>query len=353
MRVGVDTFTLRDLALGPFEQLDWIRARGLSGAQFGGLRSLSATLDRGELQALRARADELGLYSEVSVSITCNPHLAGVPTAEHLARLTADVEAAAAAGWHELHGSLGGGDERYLHPVPWTEQLVDSARLLRQLGPVLRAHGSRIDLETHGDCTTFELVRLVEEVGPDIAGICLDTANVLCHCEDPSEAARRAAPYTHLTHIKDAALFFTTTGYGRQTLPPGRGVLHWPTILPILAAAAPDLPLSIEDHKWLFYFHCFEPAWLALHPDLTREELAAVMRLAWHCQQETLTGGLPDAEGYDEIPHLDELEERLLAGASYLRDLVAKLGLDEGGRANGPRSLSIRQRPERAGLVRV
>jgi hypothetical protein len=67
---------------------------------------------------------------------------------------------------HELHSSLGGGDERYLDPVPWTQQLADSTRFIRSLAPVLRQHGSRIDLETHGDTTTWELVRLAEDVGP-------------------------------------------------------------------------------------------------------------------------------------------------------------------------------------------
>ena len=344
MRVGVDTFTLCDLKLDPFGQLDLIKAWGLEGAQFGGVRGLSPELDGGRLKAIRARADELGLYSHVSVSATCNPHLAKLAPAEHAARLAADIEAAAACGWHELHGSLGAGDERYLHPVPWTRQLADSADFIRGLGPVLRQHGSRIDLETHGDSTTFELVRLVEEVGPDIAGICLDTANVLCHCEDPLRAARRAAPYTHLTHTKDAVVFFTDSGYRRQTLPPGRGALDWERILPALAACAPDLPMSIEDHKWLFDFHCFEKRWLALHPDLALDEFAAFMRLVWQCQKRFLSGELADPDEYEKIPHVEEVEKRLRGGAEYLKALIKRLGLGDRGAPDAPRSLSMMRR---------
>ena len=40
---------------------------------------------------------------------------------------------------------------------------MDAAAFLRTLAPVLRHHGSRINLETHGDSTTFELIRLIEE----------------------------------------------------------------------------------------------------------------------------------------------------------------------------------------------
>jgi sugar phosphate isomerase/epimerase len=344
MRVGVDTFTLRDLKLDAFQQLELIRSWGLDGAQFGGLRGLSPTLELSPLQEIRKRADELGLYSHVSVSQSCNPHLTDLPRTEHLRQLSAEIAAAAACGWHELHGSLGGGDERYLHPVPWSQQLADSAVLLRQLGPVLRQHGSRIDLETHGDSTTFELVRVVEAVGPDCVGICLDTANVMCHCEDPVLAAKRAAPYTHLTHTKDAVAFFTDHGYRRQTLPPGRGALDWGTILPILAEYSPDLPLSIEDHKWLFDFHCFDRHWLALHPDLTLDEYALFMRLVWRCQQRFTSGELKDADEEEKTPHVAEVEARLRSGAEFLRQTLAGLGLRDRGAPTSPFSLSIMHR---------
>jgi sugar phosphate isomerase/epimerase len=341
MRVGVDTFTLRDLQLGPLQQLDTIKAWGLEGAQFGGLRGLSRNLDLGVLHEVRAKGAALALYTEVSISATCNPHGMGADPDAILATLTAEVEAAAACGWHELHGSLGGGDERYTHPVPWTQQLRDSAAFLRRLGPVLRQQACRVNLETHGDCTTWELVRLIEDVGPDVAGICLDTANVLCHGEEPVAAVRRAAPYTHLTHIKDGVVFFTDRGVRRQTLPPGQGALDWATLLPILAQYEPDLPVSIEDHKWLFDFHCFEPRWLALHPDLTREEFAAFVRLAWQCQKRFMAGELPDPDVAEQTPHVEQVEQRLRAGAEYLKALVSRLGLQDRGQPQRPCSLSM------------
>ena len=326
MRVGLDGYTISRLKLDPFQTLDFVKAHDLDGIQFGGVRGFSGTLDAGRLKDIRAYADQLDLYSHVSVS-TCNPYLVKATLDDHLNRLKAEIEASAACGWHELHTSLGGLTERYEHPVRWPQHLADATDLIRKLGPVLRAHGSRINLETHGDTTTFELVRLIEDAGPDIAGICLDTANVLCQAEDPVLAVWRAAPYTHLTHTKDAVAYFIDTGYRRQSLPPGQGALDWPTILPILAAHAPDLPLSIEDHKMLFDFHIFDSHWLSLHPDLTREELARVVRLVWQCQQRFLSGELPDPDAYERIPFEEELEARLCSGRDYLKGLIETLGL--------------------------
>ncbi|NCO34944.1 MAG: hypothetical protein AUJ92_02820 [Armatimonadetes bacterium CG2_30_59_28] len=322
MRVGIDTFTIRELNLDPFQTLEFLKKNEFEGAQFGGLRSLSRELDPGELQEVRTQADSMGLYTHVSIP-TCNPHLLGEESLDdHRLEMTRQIEAAADCGWHELHASLGGGDERYEHLVPWTQHLLDSAEFIVSLGPVLRQHESRVNLETHGDTTTFELVRLIEAVGPDIAGICLDTANVLCHAEDPVLAARRAAPYTHLTHTKDAIVYFIDEGYRRQGRPPGQGALDWEQILPILAEYSPNLPLSIEDHKWLFDFAVFHARWLLLHPDLTREELARVIQIVWKCQQRVQTGQLPDPEEYEAVPYLDQMMERLTFGRDYLRQIL-------------------------------
>ena len=329
MRVGIDTFSIRELELDPFATLDFLKAHEFEGVQFGGLRGLSQTLDPGELREVRAGADALGLYTHVGVP-GCNPHLVTGSLEDHLAEITAEIEAAAACGWHELHSTLGGGDERYEHPVPWTRHLADSADLIRGLEPVLRAHNSRINLETHGDSTTFELARLVEDVGPEIAGICLDTANVLCHAEDPVRAARRAAPYTHLTHTKDAITFFSDTGYTRQGKPPGQGCLDWENILPALAEYSPDLPLSIEDHKWFFDFAIFEESWLALHPDLTCAELGKVVQLTRQCEQRIAAGELPEPRQYEKIPYLEQMEERLQSGRDYLKGILRRLDLGAG-----------------------
>lgn len=326
MRVGLDTFTLHQLQLDPFQTLDYIKARGLAGAQFGSLRGLSETLDLGELTAVRDYADSLGLYTHVSVP-SPNPHTVKGSLDDHRTEIARQIEAAAAIGWHELHTALGSDEERYRHPVAWPRQLADSAAFIRELAPVLRVHGSRVNLETHGDTTTFDLVNMAEAVGPDICGICLDTANVFCFAEDPVAAARRAAPYTHLTHTKDAIIFFCPSGLRRQVRPPGQGALHWPAILPILGACAPDLSLSIEDHKWWYEIPIFESWWHAQQPDLTREELANTAHIAWECGRKIAAGEMAEPEAYEAIPYLEQIEERLPAARDYLNGELAHLEL--------------------------
>ena len=319
MQVGLDSYTIHALNMDPFQMLDYTRDRGLAGIQFGGLGS-----DLGKLKEIRSYADSLGLYTHISVA-SPNPYLgAGTPD-QRLQTIQEQIERAAVCGWHELHTSLGGPQTRYEDDVPWEQHLADSTQMLGELTPCLRAHSSRINLETHGETTTFELVRIAESVGPEVAGICLDTANVLVFGEDPVEAARRAAPYTHLTHTKDAIVYFCDQGIRRQGRPPGQGILDWEQILPILGEHTPDLPLSIEDHKFLFDVAIFEPSWHAEQADLSRQELAEFVRLAWDCQQRIHTGELPDPDAYEAIPFLDQLEERLAYGRDYLLALVGRM----------------------------
>ncbi len=326
MQVGLDTFSIRELKLSGTASLGWLRDHRFAGGLFGRLRSVSPELDPVELKEFRDRADSFELYTEMSIG-NCNPHQVRQPLKEYRKEVEKQIELAAECGWYELHTAFGGGEERYRDAVSWVDQLADAALFIRSLAPVLRAHESRINIETHGDVTTFELIRLIEDVGPDIAGICLDTANVLCQCENPNRAVQRAAPYVHMTHIKDAMITFTNSGYRRQSLPPGRGILDWRTILPTLAEYEPNLRLSIEDHKWLFDFHVFEPHWLRLHPDLSIEEFASVMKIAWTCQQKMAIGDLPDPETYNAIPYLEQLEDRLGFGRDYLNDMLDQLDL--------------------------
>ncbi len=113
----------------------------------------------------------------------------------------------------------------------------------------------------------------------------------------------------------------------RQTLPAGMGALDWRSILPALAEHQPDLPMSIEDHKWLFNYHVFDEHWLRLHPDLTREELARVIRIAWQCEGRLRSGELPGPDAYEKIPFITELDERLAAGTDFLKETIRALGL--------------------------
>jgi sugar phosphate isomerase/epimerase len=325
MRVGIDTFTLRELGLDPYQTLDFIKKRGFDGAQFGGIRGMSPQLDVGALIDIHQYAKSQNMYALVSVTYV-NPVISELNRDDFRHNLEEEIRTAAKAGWHELHSAINTSSERYEHAIPWDEHIQQCIHVIRSLRPVLEQCGSRINLETHGE-TTFDVLRVIEAVGEDIVGVCLDTSNTLVNAEDPVLAAKRVAPYTHMTHAKDGIIYFSQNGITRQGKPPGQGVVDWERILPILGQYSPNLPLSIEDHKWLFEAKIFDQEWMSHNPDLTAYELGQFIKLASETEAKLAMGQIPNPDEYEAIPYLEQMEERLNSGLGYFRELLARLHL--------------------------
>jgi sugar phosphate isomerase/epimerase len=125
----------------------------------------------------------------------------------------------------------------------------------RDLVPVLREvvraatdQGVVLGLENHGDFTADSLLRLLGEVDSPNLRVTLDTGNALRVLEDPVEAARKLAPHTVATHIKDV-----TAGRGSPwdflfwpATPVGHGAIDIPAILALLQDAGYDGLLCVE-----------------------------------------------------------------------------------------------------------
>jgi sugar phosphate isomerase/epimerase len=325
MRVGIDLFTIRDLKLDLFGALDYLETHELAGMQ--GIRIPDQEgADLGPLKEVRAHADSLGLYTEAAVG-AANPHATDTPREEHITGLCSQIRNAAVCGWHELHSWCGGPQSRQNRELPWKQQIDDTKRLLKDVAPELRRCGSRLNLEPKGGITTFEAVEIIEDVGPEVIGICLDTANPLCFGEHPSAAAERVAPYTHMTHCKDALIYFCDQGLRRQVRPPGQGVIDWPDVLSILARYSLNLTLSIEDHKWLFDLPIFVASWHQDEPGVPAAELCSTIGLAWRCQQRIVAGEITDPEMYEGIPYGEQMESRIAAARDHLNRCLVQLGL--------------------------
>ncbi|TNM50209.1 sugar phosphate isomerase/epimerase [Nocardioides albidus] len=316
---------------------------GLEGVFFRSALELSPALDVGELRALREQADDLGLYLEVGAA-KINPFAAPeapeiriLGDGDYLLGIERIVAACAAAGIHEIWAAtanykfdLAGrlACDRYRTDVTWDDQLRATAKVMAQLAPVLRAHGSHLNIETHEEITTFELVRLVEEGGPDAFGITFDTANVLIRGEDPVAAARRVAPYTRQTHVRDGALFFTDEGLCRVLAPCGQGVIDWPALLSALLAA-PRRALSIEGimgRRFQLPIPLYDPLWHAGQPDMTTVEMAELVRLACGYEGAVERGERRSLASLAEPADDHEREQFVLDSVAHLRAVAEQIG---------------------------
>lgn len=324
-----------------------VKAAGLEGVNLRTLDELSPTLDRGELDDFAAAARDLDLYVEMGVG-KVNPYMtAELPRVRDLgdgsyvAGMERMIEVCAAYGWTETWTAIGGFKpypglfftDRFRTDTDWADQLRATEGLLHRLAPALRANGVRLNLETHEEITTFELLRLIESVGDDVLGVCLDPANLAVRAEVPLEAITRIAPHVRTTQLRDAALLHTeddvtgTRVISRFLAPCGDGVIDWDAALGILLAHTPDVNLTIEGIgpvRAEMRLHTELPVWLDGHPDLTDDALAELHRLADAYEQRALAG---EAETLAELrafrPEPGEHDRFVARCAAHLRERLA------------------------------
>ncbi|MFO1143347.1 MAG: sugar phosphate isomerase/epimerase family protein [Amaricoccus sp.] len=325
MKLGIDAQKLPEFGKrGPLASLDLVRELGLDGIFFPTVLDMSPTLDAGELGELRARADELGLYLESGlgkINPYCSaeaPELRAAGGGDIIAGLVRMMEASVAIGCRELWVSPGNfkpayrgrlAVDRFRTDVTWEEQLAATEKVLKKLAPAARANDVHMNIETHDEITSFEILRLIEAVGADCVGVVFDTANMVQRGEHPVWAARRLAPHIRQTHMKDALVARAPGGLDFQPRTCGTGVVDFAAILPIIAEANPGVNLSLEiaqstadKPRQAWPRQCIEiddPAWRAGHQDLTPEELAAYMAMVDALEARIAAGEVESWESYE------------------------------------------------------
>lgn len=286
------------LGTGPLETLAAVRDLGFEGILVRTVDEAFPGLDAGAIREFATEAERRGVFVQLGLG-KVNPYMtAELPwvrdlgAGSFLAGMERMVALCAEFGWREAWSAVGGFKpelpspfcfDRFRTDVDWSEQLAATSRFLRSLAPALREHGVRLNLETHEEITTFELLRLIEDVGEDVLGVCLDPANVMVRGELVADAVRRVAPHTHLTHLRDAVLVPAEEGISRFLMPIGEGVIDWGRLLDLVLDANPDLDLVIEGvggTRAEMPLQPAEPWWRGAHPDLTEADVSALTELA-------------------------------------------------------------------------
>ncbi|WP_375508511.1 sugar phosphate isomerase/epimerase family protein [uncultured Caballeronia sp.] len=325
MKIGIDSVKLPEVSKrGPLASLDHVKELGLEGVFFSTVLDMSPRLDAGELRDIRARADEIGLYLEAGIGKInpyCSaeaPELRAIGDGDLIAGCIRMIEASASIGCFELWVCPGNfkpayrgrlAVDRFRTDVSWDDQLIAIEKVLQKLAPAARAHGTHLNIETHDEITSFEIVRLIEKIGSDCIGVVFDTANVLQRGEHPVFAARRLASYVRQTHIKDAYVARAPGGLDFQTRRCGEGIVDFETIVPMLLQANPALNLSLEvaqstddKRRAANPRQCIQiddPVWRAGHPDLTHHELEAYLAMVDAYEVRIAAGEVEDWECYE------------------------------------------------------
>jgi sugar phosphate isomerase/epimerase len=212
-----------------------------------------------------------------------------------------------------------------------------------KLRPIALDLGIHLNLETHEEITTFEILRLIEAVGDDVVGIVFDTGNIFIRGEHPIYAAKRIAPYVRQTHFKDAYVELIDDGAYYQSRFCGSGLVDFSAVLRELNKYRPDLNVTIEcDTPRLgavkgepHFLELYNPEWIAGHPDLSREEFSAYFELARDFTERIRKGTVKSWQQlHAESFEYPEAIQCIESSRQHIEKIFQELGITRGEKAN-------------------
>lgn len=133
----------------------------------------------------------------------------------------------------------------YLPDDPNNRTHIEVVLAARYICQSIKKAGQRFLFET-GEMIPNTLVQFMTEIGLDNVGVNLDPANLVINGRaNPTDGARRLAPYIRGMHAKDAVHPIGTAPKGKEVAI-GTGVVDFPAILAILKEAGYDGSITIE-----------------------------------------------------------------------------------------------------------
>ena len=319
------------------EKFRLVKQYGTDGMYFKSPMYLSETLDRSELNYYLGMAREMGLYLDFGIG-RINPYnttetsrVWALSGGDYLKAVELQIIACAEMGCTEFIAACAGGQgarkgyfgiDRFRTDVTWEDQLIATEKFLKLLIPVLRDTGTKVAIETHEEITTFEILRLIENVGEDYICIAYDTGNVIGRGEEPVAVAKRIAPYVTQMHARDCVLYFTDRGINAQIRACGEGMVNFKEIFDILSKHNNNIRIHLEDFQGTMEINLYEETWRKSYYEAKPEELFQLVKYANSFEKKIAAKELMDPAQYDAIPYEDQCVRRTEDGIAFLRKLL-------------------------------
>ncbi len=222
---------------------------------------------------LRKQAEQYGMYIEGIVSPPKNE--SGV------AQFDAQMQTAARAGARAVRTVIMPGRryEFFDSLRQFREFMARGRRSLELAAPVAEKHRVPLAVENHKDQRAPERVELLQQIGSEYVGACVDTGNNFALLQDPVEFAKAMAPFAFSVHLKDQAVRECEDGFLLADVPLGQGCIDLKTIVHVLRKAKPDIRFSLElITRDPLKVPCLSEKYWATFPELPGRDLARTLR---------------------------------------------------------------------------
>ena len=279
VKVGVNLLSIAANKWTPFQYVDYLAKAELQQAQIN-LNILAPIADDATaLAKLRAHASHMGVELIVldgSVCPTSSGFNRRLGTIEE--QLTRSLRIARALGSTAMKVTIGSAKER----PEIAKHIESTTRFLKSRRAQILDSGVKLAMENHSDFQAHELKMLIEEVGTDIMGVLLDSANPLFTLEDPHLTLEVLGPYAVLCHVRDTAVWRVPEGVAARWVNLGDGnvgidrwVKQFMQMRPGVAVTVENI-VSPEPH----IMRVFEPEIWRDYPKMSAAELSRFLALA-------------------------------------------------------------------------
>lgn len=201
--------------------------------------------DEAAVRQVRDHADRLGIRLQLAHGSVCPSAKAFNPALGTLeAQVTRSLRASRLFGASCMRCILGGDPER-----PQIEMHIDNmVKSVRGLRSRILDSDVKLAVENHGgDLQARELKGMVEAVGRDVMGVCLDSGNPVWMLEDPHMTLEMLAPYAETCHVRDSAVWKVPEGIAVRWVNMGEGNVDIDGWVRKFIQARPGLPIIFEN----------------------------------------------------------------------------------------------------------
>jgi sugar phosphate isomerase/epimerase len=283
VKIGVEMGCISAAKLTPYQYLDYLARIGVGAAQFSAVTlGVNPTdPDEAALERVRDYAGKLGIglpaISGGSICPSSSRFQPKLGTAEQ--QIAQGLKLAQILGASVMRVVVGSAEER-----PQIEMhMANTARVLKGVRSQIRESGVKLAMENHGgDFQARELKALVEDVGSDILGVCLDSGNPIWMLEDPHSTLELLGPYAVNSHIRDTAIWRVPEGVAARWVNMGEGNVGIDEWVKKFVRMHPGLAVTIENivSRQPRVFRVFEAATFKDFPKMPASELAGFLALA-------------------------------------------------------------------------
>lgn len=267
----------------------------------------------GDLQKIRSRAEELGMYIEGMIELPHGSDASAFERAlQHASTVGAVALRSACLGTrrYETFSSLN----------DWQNFVTQSHSSLEAAAPILDRYKIPLGLENHKDWTADEMVALFKKFSSEYLGACLDFGNNISLLDDPYDVVEKLAPYTVSTHLKNVGVERAADGFLLSEMVLDKGFLDLPRMITTVQQARPKTRFSLEMiTRDPLHVPCLADRYWTTFPDRNGRYLARTLMLV---QKEQSSQPLPHVAQLSHESHVRLEEENVASCLRYARETL-------------------------------